>query len=481
MKKPYLTLPLRVSVMLFVLCITASIYAQDNVEKLREIYQEDSTVLDGLAGFDQNIRTDVLRVSKNPELMDRLIEIRNSSQEAFQKIIDPYKQDVQFGLYELSRYPELINALTVDGKKSKKEVEQVVMAYPEDIHESGKKYGRKQYKALASINHLNEKNKEEFAQTISTYDEDVQNSIKRLLDYPEILGGMSENMELVRLIGDAYRKSPEEVEAKLKKRHNKINEQKAKELADYQKQLEEDEEAMAEMIEAAKTYTAENGGDNVTKGQKQNVEIVHVHHYSYWYGYPYWYASPYWRPYPWYFHTGFYYGPGGRMVFIGMPSYYYVGWHHRRYPNRYPHLSYHYCRHSYRHPHSRYNFNRTVNANINNNVNVNRDNLVRIDNRMGNQVMRPSTRPGNAGNGNINRPATTPSQRPSTRPSNVPNQRPSQTPTTKPAQTPTSRPSTTPSQRPMNYNNYRQNESFRQPTTRPASRPASRPAGGRRR
>ncbi|MBK3518322.1 DUF3300 domain-containing protein [Carboxylicivirga marina] len=466
-----------------------NLFAQTDLDKFKEIIKEDSTLINGLANYDVAVRTDILIVAQHPEVLEELKEKQQNAQLAFQNIISDYDRDTQFGIYELSRYPDLLKELTIEGKLRKREIENVILSYPEDIHEVALEYGRKRYKALAAIENLNEKNSNDFAVLIGKYDEEFQNSIKRLIDTPEILSTLSENSEFTRLAGSVNKQYPERMAAYLEVKHNEIKARKAQELADYQEKLKGDPEAYDEMLAAAEQFASEEMvNKNITDPVTKEVEVVHVNHYSYWYGYPHWYSYPYWRPYPWYYHTGFYYGPRG-VVFIGMPSYWYVGWHHRYYPNRYPHLSYHYYRHGHRHPRSYYNFNRTVNVNINNNINVDRGNLAKIDHNRGNIIpkqwpnerpaARPDVRPDQ-------RPSTRPEARPSTRPSTRPSQQPSQRPATKPA-TPSTRPATRPSP-PVNYNNYRSNESFRQnwsrpstPATRPATRPAARPSGGFRR
>lgn len=443
--------------------------AQTDLKKFQDAIKEDSTLINGLAGFDKPVRQDILTVAQHPEVLTKIKEIKEQSQAAFQKIIQDYDRDTQFGLYELSRYPDLVEELTINGKKSKNEIETILLSYPEDIYDTGIKYGRKRHKELAAIDHLSKKNKKDFEALINNYDDDFNNSIKRLLNSPEILSTMADNIEFTRLTGSVYTQYPEESEEKLEIWHNQLKAKKEAELEDYQKQIKEDPEAYDEMLEAAEQFAAEETATkNINEQVTKEVEVVHVNHYSYWYGYPHWYTYPYWRPYPWYYHTGFYFGTGGSIIFIGMPSYWYVGWHHHHYPNRYPHLTYHYYRHSYRHPHSYYNFNRTVNVNINKNVNINRNNLVRIDNNR-NRIMQKQ-RPAE----NINRPAARPASRPATRPGSSYRTKPHQY-NKKPAKRygsyQSSRSTYRRSSSTIRYNNYRSNESFRQNWSRPVTRP----------
>ncbi len=491
--KKYAPKESKVKWMLFLLLLlicTSEMNAQTDLVQFKKLISNDSTLIYSLAGYDKTIREDILTVARHPEVVTNLKSMQEQSQDAFRASLDGLDRDTQFGIYELSRYPDLIKELTIQGKLSKNQIQNIILSYPEEIHDAALKYGRKQYKVLLAIDHMNEKNKADFSTLISKYEGNYQTSIKRLLDIPEVLATMADNIEFTRLAGSVYQQYPDEMKAKLEVWHNQVKVQKEQELKDYQAMLDSDPEAYDEMLEAAEQFaTEEMNNKKISEPVTKEVEVVHVNHYSYWYGYPYWYNYPYWRPYPWYYHTGFYYGPGGRIVFIGMPSYWYVGWQHYYYPNRYPHLTYHYYRHAYRHPHSYYNFNRTVNVNINNNVNINRANLAKIDQGRGKVIPkqwpseRPNVRPGEQP---IQRPTTRPSTRPSTKPATRPSQpvqRPTSRPEARPA-TPTTRPATRPSSPPVRYNNYRSNESFRQNWSRPSTpvnRPAARPSGGIRR
>ncbi len=82
------------------------------------------------------------------------------------------------------------------------------------------------------------------------------------------------------------------------------------------------------------------------------VQVVNVYHYPYWWGSPYWYPYPYWRPYPVSYHWGFYVGPNGAAVRFGTPSFHFTYWHFNNYNHyhRYPHYSSHLVGHYYRHP-----------------------------------------------------------------------------------------------------------------------------------
>jgi len=84
----------------------------------------------------------------------------------------------------------------------------------------------------------------------------------------------------------------------------------------------------------------------------RTIEVQHYHyHYPYWYGYPSWYYYPRWRPYPFWFDFGFHHHPRHRIVINYLPSYYFVDWYfnHPHHHSHYPHLSAHFVHHYHGH------------------------------------------------------------------------------------------------------------------------------------
>ncbi|MFC2125741.1 hypothetical protein ACFLU5_13115 [Bacteroidota bacterium] len=342
-------------------------------EKLfpRELSEEDTVTLEALALYPEEDRLAIFELCKYPQILVSLDAGQTKSQTKFQNLIAGFEREDQEKFYELIRYPGLIEGLISGGKKSKTEISELLKEYPEDIHETALDFGRSQYATLEKINELSINIKKGFQDLIAGYPEETKEAAHRLIKFPEALTLLVDNLNLTIMIGEAYRNSPGTLVEKANAYSLELARQNAEELADYQEQLKEDPEAYQEMVAAAEQYAEDNGIENVKEPVASESEVHVVHHYPYWFGYPYWYSTPIWTPVPWYYHTGFYYGPGGAVVFIGMPSPYYVGWHHAHYPNTYVHLSFHYHRHYHRHPYSHTSFHQSVNVHVNRNTNVN--------------------------------------------------------------------------------------------------------------
>lgn len=215
---------------------------------------------------------------------------------------------------------------------------------------------------------MNSTTKQAFETLIQPYPEKAQTAIRELVKMPEVLSILVDNIDLTILVGDVYQNDPDWLQEKARVLNIAVVRSQAEELEDYKKQLEEDPEAYQEMLEAADLFAKDN---HIPKSQQQPETTVKVvYSYPYWYGYPYWYTYPYWAPVPYYYHTGFYIGPGGVVVVIGLPSYHYVHWHYAYYPHRHVHLHAHYHRHYRRHPHGHGGFHAAVNVNVNKNINI---------------------------------------------------------------------------------------------------------------
>jgi hypothetical protein len=378
--------------LIFFLLFSSYINGQGEKELLREMMEEDRSVVDALVMYPEDSRNDIFQISTHPELIIRIQSLQSRTKDRFLKILESHSQENQEKFYNLLRYKGLLSALTEGEKKSGKDIDKILTSYPEESHEIAKELYKKELETLQAIHALDLEVRASFNELISTYPERSQVAARNLVEFPETLSLLADNINLTILIGDLYSKEPDWVQYKADSLNLVLARQEVEELEDYKKQLEEDPEAYNEMLEAAEQYSSDNSIEKYNQEIDTDPTTTVTHHYSYWYGYPHWYTTPLWAPVPWYYHTGFYYGPGGGVVFIGMPSPYYIGWHYRYYPNRYVYLNTHYHRHYYRHPYSRGGFHQSINVNINRNNNIivnkrydNRNVDIGNNNRVGNR------------------------------------------------------------------------------------------------
>ena len=374
-----------------------------NKNALLQMIEEDRTTIDAIAGYDENVRIQILQVAQTPEVLNNVEELQKRSQNQFRSIINDYNREAQAALYDMARYPNLISDLVRNGKPSSPEIDFIVSNYPNDIHAVTKQYARQYYPVLLRIDRLNNEIDRAFQLHLEPYDSRTRESVNVLLAYPEIVSVLVEDMAFTSLLGRTYREDPNWVLGNLNQISQQLAEQNREDLDAYKNQIQNDPQAYNEMLDASERFARENNEVRyLERSSDPIVEVRYVNSYPYWFGYPYWYAEPYWRPRPVYYHTGFYRNNFGSVVFVGLPSYHFIHWQTRYHPTSYPHLSYNYYNYYENHYAKRYRdahrpvphhgFYRSIERNVINNPRVNNSNLAKIDRQRGNNIVRrPNT------------------------------------------------------------------------------------------
>ena len=462
--------------------------------------------VESIIQYDADTRYNILLVSTEAELLPKIAALRETIEKKFQGTIKSLDREDQEVIYAMLQQEGLFMDLASLGKDATPEqIEEVLSrpAYSTDL-EAGDVYrlAQKHSRTLTNIKAYWEEANTSFQEIIADIPEEKQDAFKALLRQPEVLDILDEHEDFTRQLGEAYEEEPDWVVEKTDSLAIFYQNEHKKEIAEYQKELDENPEMKKEMEDAAEEYAREFGYDpeelkaaqeEAEEQPQQNVTVnVTYNAYPYWFGYPYWYPMPMWRPYPWYYHCGFRYGRGGVVVVFGMPSYHYSMWFYRGPYRRYPSCARYHHYHHHRHPYTRSGFNNAYRRNNvriqNNNIYVNGKNSnISRSNKYDYKRPTTQTRPTQPSyNKPASRPSTQPSQpsnpqtRPSTQPSTQPQTRPSTQPSTQPQNKQYNR-STQPSntQSRGNTQQYRANDYHRSNWNRSggASR-STRPAGG---
>jgi hypothetical protein len=361
-------------------------YAQDDTSLLGVLETEDKEAIEALVLYPEETREAILEATLHPELLIRIKGIQTETQTKFDALLAPYTQETQATLWDVTRYPGLVDRLASIDRYHLRELDQILEDYPEVIHKRARTAFDRYYDELRQINAIAETSDAAFEALLSAYDVTTQQAYRKLLELPEVLSIMSENIDLVVLTGDLYQRDPELIRGKADSLHLVLARQQAQELADWQEELENNEairdDLMATAEEFAEAHEYEYDdlyydyeGDDLYYNADEEVEMevraYHYYHYPYWFGYPRWYVYPRWRPYPYWWEWGFYIGPRRQIVIIDLPSYYFVNWyfyypHHHYY---YPRVTDQFIRHYRYHPRS----NSSITIGVNNWRNNNRE------------------------------------------------------------------------------------------------------------
>lgn len=341
---------MRTTFLTILLTVASSLAVLAQEERLLEqIRDEERDAIEAIALYPEKERAMILEASTHPEVLVRLQNMQAKTASDFRSLIGYLPEEDQQKVFNISRFPVLMYMICDKGKKkTQRQMEEILMDYPDDIAADAFYLNDEHFDLLVAVQKLYEESDEAFKNALSSYPVYIQKTYKELIDLPEVMMIMSNNLNMTVLLGDLYRSNPEQVKEELDSLNTVVAEQKAKELNDWKESLENDPEAMAEYEKASQEFASEHGyaeSDYSGTLPDRYQTDVYVHHvwrpYPYWFGCPWWYAYDCWYPYPWWYHWGYYYGPGNTVVIIGLPSAYYMSWHYYNYNHfyYYPHFT----------------------------------------------------------------------------------------------------------------------------------------------
>ncbi|GAB3758255.1 hypothetical protein [Spirosoma pomorum] len=301
----------------------------------------DQSLVSAIAPYRDDVRRSILLASQQPNVLTQLAEQQANSQQAFSKLIQFYGQTKQGWFYDLARFPDVLHDLaTLPTGSSQATVQAITKNLPSDLQEPAWKLYHNHHNDLVQADKLNQEADQALADLTAFLDHPTQDAFRQLLNMPDVLTLLTQQMDKTAKLGRAYQADSAGVTQNLADAHDKLDAQNQQELANYQRELSQDPQAQQELQQAGQAYAQANGYHT---GINPNPAWVTTNYsyqnpYSYWFGYPYWYASPVWYPSAWWSGTGFYYGAGGNMVVFGLPSVGFSSWFFNRGYSYYPHL-----------------------------------------------------------------------------------------------------------------------------------------------
>lgn len=348
-----------------ILLETNPITAQEEKALLAQIFEEDRAVIDALVLYPKETRLAILETAPSPQALIKLKRIQQKTSSQFKALLEKEDKATQQIIWDLTRYPDLVNRLIFEGNKKKKSIEKVLQSYPSVIHERAMEAGRNHFDLLKQIDQLNVSADSAFETVLEEFSPKIQTALRALIELPEVLSLLADNIQLTILVGDLYQKEPNWLIKQADSLSIEVNRLNEEELQQWQESLENDPDALANLKDASEEFAKENGYDDLYYEPEINDDLYyypepeedyervssvehHYYHYPYWYGYPSWYAQPRWRPYPLWWDWGFYYQPNRVAVFTRLPSFYFTNWYfHQPYHHYYyPYLTNHFVRHA---------------------------------------------------------------------------------------------------------------------------------------
>lgn len=316
--------------------------AQQESAWLTTLSSTDSAAINALALYPDSIRLSIFEACKYPEVIVRVSMLQQKTSNDFTRLLSSFTREEQDEIWDLTRYPGLIEKLATGENKSKDEINQILKSYPDEIHDVAMKYTRNNLPLLQSISQLYSNSTDAFNRVLRDYPASVYAAMGDLIELPEVLSILNDHMQMTVLVGDMYRKYPEQLVRTVDSLNLVLAKQNAADLEAWKKMVQNDPNLQNDLKQAAEDYAAENGYSAQEYSQTPTntyIENYMVYPYPYWFGYPFWYPYYYWYPYPYWFDWGFYIDPFGAMMVFGFPSYYFTYWYFY-YPPNYYHYPY---------------------------------------------------------------------------------------------------------------------------------------------
>lgn len=355
-------------------CLNAQVEDHE-IDIIKDLAFEEQEIIEALVLYPKDIRESIFKASTSPEVIIKMASIQSRTSKQFKNLVLDYPEEVQKAIWEMTRYPNLINQLVEQPENSKEIIEQ----YPEQVRDESRMIIQDEFLLLKEVHWLNTLSESTFKNVLDPLPQESKLVFYELIQYPEILDLLSQNIELTILGGDFYKKDPDLVRHHADSLNLYIVRQQAVELEDWKEQLENDPKAMEDLKQVTEEFANEYDFGDVSATAGKDKEIIddlyyddeeydyeydeqevqrveyQYYHYPYWFGYPYWFSYPHWRPYPFWFEWGFYWSPYGSMVIYHMPSPFFMHWYfYRPYHHyQYVHLSNHFINHYYGHRYSR--------------------------------------------------------------------------------------------------------------------------------
>jgi hypothetical protein len=279
--------------------------------------------------------------------------MQKNSQAAFATLISSFSKSEQEKIWNLTRYDYLISDLASSPKKSEKEIKVIILNYPVEIQKTAIEEHKKNYKVLVQIDEMNKSYVSDFELLLNNYPPEVINTFREMIQMPEVLDILNDNMPYTVVVGNYYKKNPDRILHKTDSLNLILTQKNKQEAEDWKQSMSEDPQAQKEYVKAAQEYAQSNGyqPDIYNSPMTEYDADYNPTPYTWWFGYPTWYPDNSWNPNPYWQDWGFYFGKDKQVVFTGLPSSYFMDWYFY-YPehfSKYAVLSNHYYDYYNRH------------------------------------------------------------------------------------------------------------------------------------
>ncbi|MBK8504407.1 MAG: hypothetical protein IPL46_20695 [Saprospiraceae bacterium] len=326
--------------------------AQNEKLLLENLTESERKSIEAIALYPEEIRTAVLEVASRPAIMIKLKRIQEESRQSFEDLIAEYDRHTQEVIWDLTRFEGILQSLAASDM-SKQSLEKLITNYPDEVGVKVMGLREPDFRLIRQVVHLQLQTESDARKIYEVENPVLQKAVQQLLDQPEVLSIICDELELAILVGNLYITNRNWLLKKADSLNLVLAAENSKALEDWKASIANDPEAQEELKASIKEYNEDYPFDDVYYDRDyvedydadiqivERVSVYYHHHYPFWFGYPYWYDYPRWRPFPIWYDWGFYPYVRGPIIIFGLPRYHTVWWYFNRpyHHYRYSHLS----------------------------------------------------------------------------------------------------------------------------------------------
>ena len=193
----------------------SNLSAQDVQERISKLFTEDSTDIQTLAMYPAETRAKLLTASTHPDALARINDANKKSNEQFRKLIESYSKEDQEKIWNLTRFDGLIQKLALLNPPEGEPLEEILKSYPPEAQENARVVSSKFPSIAIDLDKQQKSFASEFDNVLREYTGNDQEAFRTLLQQPEALSLLNDNMNMTVRLGDLYKADPASVSKKM--------------------------------------------------------------------------------------------------------------------------------------------------------------------------------------------------------------------------------------------------------------------------
>jgi len=181
--------------------------AQTDLSLLGDLAEENKKSVEALVLYPSETRLAILQATKSPEILIKMQNMREKTSAAFRTLIEDFPRATQAVFYDVNRYPGLLESLILQ-KNDPVAIRKLLQVLPADRVEEAFGVVNRQMSTLVQINALSQTTRRAFEGLIAGYPISARQAFTHLLDLPEVIDLLNEDLRFTIMVGDVYRDNP---------------------------------------------------------------------------------------------------------------------------------------------------------------------------------------------------------------------------------------------------------------------------------